>query len=116
VVADGGPDPLGQQGDPVGPGGAGRGVGVDGVEDPIEDEALDLLAAADVAVQRHGPSAQLGGHRPHGEARRAGAFEDGERGGADVVEGQRSGPRHGALQSVLRTPTVWGYEYNVRLR
>ena len=107
VGADGVPHPLAHRGHPLGPRGAGpEVVEVDRGQDPLDDQALQLLPAADVAVERHGADAELAGDGPHRQPLQAPALDHRQRRLRDGRGRERAGPGH-ALQSVqprLRYP------------
>ena len=80
----------------VGPPLTGRLRGRDLGGQPVEGQVEKLLAAGDVAVQRHGPGVELTGHAPHREPGKPLGVEDGDGRGDDALTTQRV-PRCGAL-------------------
>ena len=90
MVFEDGPQPPCERGELPGPRQGGVGLAVDLAQDGVEDEVIQLLLAADVAVQRAGNHAEAGGQGAHAQGRRAMGADDREGLGDDAVAGEHA--------------------------
>ena len=84
------PQPLRERRDLPGPVEGVIGLAVDLGQHAVEDEVVELLLAADVAVQRAGNHAQAGGQGAHAEGLHAVRADDREGLGDDALAGERA--------------------------
>ena len=90
VVFEDGSQPPRERGELSGPREGGVGLAVHLAEDGVEDEVIQLLLAADVAVQRAGNHAEAGGQGAHAQGRRAMGADDREGLGDDALAGEHA--------------------------
>ena len=68
---------MGQDLEPLGPGQRGTEVDIDLGQDAVEEQVLELLLVADVAIDRAGDDPQAGGQAAHGQGLDAVLGDDG---------------------------------------